>query len=106
MDEYNQQNDNSETTVNDVEHIYKSVNTGKQNSRLFSIISLVLSAASVLCCLMPALGILLGLAAIFCGLYSRRNIGYFDGLSVGGIITSIFGVVFSVAVMILLQIIH
>jgi hypothetical protein len=86
------------------DYVYKNVIRGKQNSRLFSILSLVLAVLSVGLCFIPALGIILGLAAMFIGIFSRRNIGYFDGLTLGGIITSIFGTVFSVAVIVLISI--
>ncbi len=87
------------------EYAYQNVVGDRRNTRLFSILSLVISAISVLCCLFPVAGITLGALALGLGIYSRVNIGYFDGLSLGGIITSIFGVVFSVTMIFILQII-
>jgi hypothetical protein len=87
------------------EYAYQNIVGERRNTRLFSILSLVLSAISVLCCLIPVAGILFGISAICFGIYSRLRLGYFDGLSLGGIITSIFGVVFSVAMIFILQII-
>ena len=86
---------------NDQDYAYKNVMGGNRNSRLYSVISLVLAVLSVGFCFIPPLGIILGLVAIGFGVFSRRSIGYFDGLSLGGIITSIFGVVFSISAILL-----
>lgn len=105
-DQYNEEFiDEGEAVFEEPEYAYQNVVGGRKNTRLFSILSLVLSAVSVLCCLIPVLGITFGTLALALGIYSRANIGYFDGLSLGGIITSIFGVVFSVAMIFILQII-
>lgn len=104
--EYNEEFiDEEEDLSEEPEYAYQNIVDKRRNTRLFSILSLVLSAVSVLCCLFPVAGIFFGISALSFGVYSRLRIGYFDGLSLGGIITSIFGVVFSVAMIFILQII-
>ena len=47
----------------------------------------------------------MGLGAIAFSLYSKRCLGYFDGLSLAGLMIGIFGVVFSVAALLLKNIV-
>ena len=99
---FDEQIDFDQADSEDVQdYAYKNVMGGNQNSRLFSVISIIFAILSVGLCFIPALGIILGLVAMGLGVLSRRNIGYFDGLSLGGIITSIFGVVFSISAILL-----
>ena len=42
------------------------------------------------------IALVLALASVVCGIISRKNLGYFDKLSLAGIIIGIFGIVFSV----------
>ena len=76
-------------------YAYQSVMRNKQNSRTFSIVSLILSIISVVCCCSPWVSLLLAVLGIVFSVYSRRNIGYFDGLSIAGLVVGIFGCVFS-----------
>ena len=46
-----------------------------------------------------------GIAAIVFSLLAKRNLGYFDGMAVAGIVLGIFGLVFSVGVIIAVEII-
>lgn len=89
-----QQNENQEN-IEENEHIYKTVMEMKNQSRAWSVASLVVSIVSLLCCCLGWPGIVLGALAIVFSVLSRRNIGYFDGLSIAGLIVGIFGVVFS-----------
>lgn len=94
----------SEATA-DSDFAYKSVIGGKKNTRLWSIISFVLAILSVPFCAVPIVGIIMGLGAIAFSLYSKKCLGYFDGLSLAGLMIGIFGAVFSVAALILKNII-
>ena len=66
------------------------------NSRIYSVISVSLSALSVLLCFFPWAGLILGCLGILFAIISRKNIGYFDKISIAGIIIGIFGSVFAV----------
>ena len=86
------------------EYVYQKVMLDKRNSRAWSIASLLVSIASLLCCcFVDWLGMVLGALAIVFALISRKNIGYFDGLSLAGLIVGIFGIVFGLAMIILGQ---
>ena len=94
----------SEATA-DSDFAYKSVIGSKRNTRLWSIISFVLAILSIPFCAVPIAGIIMGLGAIAFSLYSKKCLGYFDGLSLAGLMIGIFGAVFSVAALILKNII-
>ena len=86
----------NEASEND--YVYKSVMEGKAKSRSWSVASFVVSIASLLCCsFISWVGVVLSTLAITFAINSRKNIGYFDGLSLAGLIIGIFGAVFSVA---------
>ena len=66
----------------------------RNKSRAWSVASLTLSVFSILCCCISIASIALGVFAIICAVISRKNLGYFDGLSIAGLIVGIFGVIF------------
>ena len=84
---------NGNNQNNGEEYIYKKVMLDKQHSRAWSIASLTIGIVSLLLFRFIGVGIALGILAIVFALLSRRNIGYFDGLSLAGLIIGIFGVV-------------
>lgn len=97
----NEKKDNvSEESANAEEnsYAYKSVLTNKNNSRLFSVISIASSALSIVFTLVSLSWVALILAAlgIVFAIISRKNLGYFDNISLIGLIIGIFGLVFSV----------
>ena len=80
------------------EFIYKKVMLDKKNSRAWSLASLAMSIVALLCCcFIDWLGMVFSTVAIVFALISRKNIGYFDRLSLAGIIVGIFGIVFGIA---------
>ena len=85
------------------EYLYKSVIEGKKKSRVWSVVSLICSIISLLCCCFPVMGIVLGILAIIFAVVSRSSIGYFDGLAIAGLIVGIFGLVFSVAIFVIVN---
>ena len=92
---------NGQNQNNGDDYVYKKVMLDKQHSRAWSVLSLTASIGSLLCCCFSSVGIILGILAIVFAIISRRNIGYFDGLSLAGLIVGIFGTVFGIASIIL-----
>lgn len=80
----------------DSEYAYKTVMDGKQASRIWSLISLIMAVLSVCLCFIPWAGLVLGLLAVVFSVVSRNNLGYFDNLGLVGLIVGIFGVVFGI----------
>ncbi len=60
----------------------------------FSIASMVLGIVSVVCCCFGWTGLIFGALAIAFSIVSRKVLGYFDGMSIAGLIVGIFGVCF------------
>ncbi len=77
--------------------VYKAVIKGEGNKRTFSVISLILSVISVFLFVFPWAAIALGVLGVVFSVLSRRNLGYFDGFSLAGLIVGIFGIVFGIA---------
>lgn len=96
MKEYN--TEEIKNTEEENEYAYKTVMDGKVKTRIWSVISVALAALSVVLCFIEEIGILLGAASIIMAIISRKSLGYFDKLSLGGLIGAIFGMVFSLAI--------
>ena len=96
--EFNEEIKNtSETAESEEKYAFKNVIKKNPTKRTWSVISLVLAALSVFFALfVPILGFIFGLLAVGASILSRVNIGYFDKLSMVGLISAIFGVVFSI----------
>ena len=92
MNDENKKNNGSETQGDDF--LYKTVMDGKEKSRVWSVASCAAAVISILCSLFPYPAIALGALAIIFAIFSRRNIGYFDGLALAGLFIGIAGVVF------------
>jgi hypothetical protein len=95
---------NNDSSESDGEYAYKTVIKNKENRRTWSVVSLALGILSVLSLFVSWLSLTFGVLALGTGLFSRKNLGYFDGLSVAGIIIGIFGCVFAAAGMLLANI--
>ena len=91
---------NNESSESEGEYVYKTVIKNKENRRTWSVVSLILGVLSVLSLFVSWLSIAFGLLAVGSGIISRKNLGYFDKISISGIIVGIFGFVFAIAVMI------
>ena len=97
QNEFNEEvKNNNEASAENGEYAYKNVMKTKQNRRTWSVISIALSVLSILFVWVPIVALVLALASVVCGIISRKNLGYFDKLSLAGIIIGIFGIVFSV----------
>ena len=82
---------------NEEEYAYKTVIKNKQNRRTWSVVSLALAVLSVLLLYFPIVSLIFGAVSVGAGAMSRKNLGYFDKLTLAGIIIGIFGIVFSLA---------
>jgi hypothetical protein len=83
------------------EYAYKNVITKNSNTRLFSVISVAFAILSVIFSLVPWVGFILGFISVVFSVISRKQLGYFEGLALVGLIVGIFGFVFSFAGIIL-----
>ena len=86
---------NPETAEKEQEYAYKNVIKDKQHRRTWSVAALVLSVLSVLLTYFSWVGLVLALGAGGCAAMSRKNLGYFDKISLAGIIIAIFGAMFA-----------
>ena len=83
------------------EYSYKVMMDGLQKSRAWSVASIAVAVASVICCCLPWFGLVSGILAVVFAVVSRKAIGYFDNLAIAGLIVGIFGIVFGVSNMVL-----
>ena len=83
------------------EYSYKVMMDGLQKSRAWSVASIAVAVASVICCCLPWFGLVCGILAVVFAVVSRKAIGYFDNLAIAGLIVGIFGIVFGVSNMVL-----
>jgi hypothetical protein len=90
------ENRNNQNGENNEEFLFKTVMEGKEKSRVWSVASIAMAIAALLCSMFIYPAIVLGALAIIFALFSRKNIGYFDGLAIAGLIIGIAGVVFGV----------
>ena len=88
---------NNETAGEEKDYAFKAVMTKKENRRTMSIISLVIAVLSLVFLFIPWVALVLSIVAIVVGSISRRNLGYFDRITLAGLIIGIFGFVFSLS---------
>ena len=79
---------------------YEFFNKDKPKTMGWSLASMVLGIISVVCCLFGWVGLIFGIVAVALAIVSRINLGYFDKMSVLGLIFGIFGIVFGVAIIV------
>ena len=96
MSDYNEfENGNS----NNNGFAYQNANNfGKPKTMGWSVVSLVTGIISVICCCLGITGLLFGAAAVVTAIISRKVLGYFDGLSIAGLVLGIFGIVFGLSI--------
>lgn len=81
---------------NESDYAFKSViKKDLTNRRTISVVSLILAVLSVLFFRIPWVGLVLAILSVGGAGWSRKNIGYFDRISLAAIIVGIFGVVFA-----------
>nr|MBE6544494.1 hypothetical protein [Oscillospiraceae bacterium] len=97
-EQFNEKSKVSENaTEGESEFAYKTVLKTKQNRRTWSVVSLILAVLSIAFLYFSWVSLIFGSLAVAAAVVSRINLGYFDKLSLAGIIVGIFGIVFSVA---------
>ena len=95
----NQQENNNPYGQNNNEYAFNVLNSkGKPKTLGWSVASMVTGILSVVCCCFGWTGIIFGIAAIVLSVVSRKSLGYFDGMSIAGLVVGIFGLVFGVAI--------
>lgn len=72
---------------------------GRRKTYSWSLVSLVCGIISLICC-SGYVGIVLGALAIVFAFVSRKNLGYFDSMAIGGLVLGIIGFVLGIAVLI------
>ena len=78
------------------EYAYKKVIKDKHQRRTWSVASIALAALSIIFIfIFSYVGLALALLSVGAALISRKNLGYFDKLSLCAMIVAIFGAVFS-----------
>jgi hypothetical protein len=92
---------NNETMPDEEEYVYRMVMDGKTPTRLWSIISLVLSIVAMALCYFGWVGMSFGILGLVIAFVSRKMLGYFDKITLSSIIVAIFAIVFSMAMVIL-----
>ncbi len=73
---------------------------GRRKTYGWSVASMISGVLSVICCCTGYSGIVLGLLAIVFAIISRRNLGYFDGMSISGLALGIIGFILGLALVI------
>ena len=95
--EFDEQNTNSsQASENEQEYVYKNVIKDKQHRRTWSVASLILAVLSIFLTYFSWVGLALALISGGCAAMSRKNLGYFDKISLTGIIVAIFGIMFAI----------
>ncbi len=92
--------DNKNETVSD-EYAYKTVMGGKAKTRLWSVIALFFSIVGIAVCFFGWWGLAFSTLGLVFAVVSRKSLGYFDKITLGSIIVSIFAAVFSIAFVII-----
>ena len=64
----------------------------------WSVASMVVGILSVVCCCFGYTGIIFGIGAIIFSIVARKTLGYFEGMSIAGLVLGIFGLVFGAAI--------
>lgn len=92
---------NESSYQNEQEYAFQMVTkNGKPKTKGWAVASMVLGILSVVCCCFGWSGIMMGAGAIILAIVSRRNLGYFDGMTIAGLILGIFGFVFGATILI------
>ncbi|MBQ2252398.1 MAG: hypothetical protein II328_00290 [Clostridia bacterium] len=76
----------------------ETVSVAVPKTMAYSVVCLVLSLMSVVCCCSGFISLLFAAAAIVFAIVSRKHLGYFDTMSIVGLVVAIVGAVFSLFV--------
>ena len=96
--EFNEEQiNNADTTDGGNEYAYKNVIKDKQQRRTWSVGSIMLAVLSLVFLFWPWVSLVLGIGSAGAAAVSRKNLGYFDKISLAAMIIAIFGVVFALS---------
>lgn len=84
----------SESARDGEDRYYEIFEKSKHKTLGWSVASLVFGIISVFCCFFGWVGLAFGIVAVVLSVISRISLGFFDGMSVAGLILGIFGIVF------------
>ena len=98
--EVSSDNSDSKENKDSEDRYYEVFDKDKPKYIIWSLISAILGAISVLCAFFGWGGLIIGAGAVAFAIVSRVNLKYFDKISIVGLILGIFGMVFGAAVII------
>ena len=85
---------------NNEDYLFQTVTgRGRRKTHGWSLAAMICGVISVICC-SGYVGIILGTLAIVFAIVSRRNLGYFDSMTIAGLVLGIIGFVLGIAVLI------
>ena len=97
--------DNNNQNYNEENYAYEILNpNGRPKSRIYSVLALIMGILSIASVTAAYLAIVAGVLAIGFSVVSRKKLGYFDGMSIAGLIVGIFGAALAVGFLILINI--
>lgn len=76
-------------------------NRGRPKNIKWSVASAVCGFLSIALATFGWAGLVFGIAAVVFSIVARKSLGYFNGWSIAGLLTGIFGTVFSVALIVI-----
>ncbi len=92
------ENKKSESASEQTENFaFENVMTNKKTRRTWSVLALLFAVLSLIFFWISWLGLVFGVLAVSFALLSRRELTYFDGLTLASILIGIFGIVFAIA---------
>ena len=93
--------DNNPFENEENDYLFKMVtNNGRRKTYGWSVASMVSGIISVICCCTGYTGLIFGLLAIVFAVISRKNLGYFDGMAISGLVLGIIGFMLGIALII------
>ena len=96
--EFNEEQiNNAEATEVETEYAYKKVIKDKQQRRTWSVGSIILAVLSLVFLFWPWVSLVFAVGSAAAAAVSRKNLGYFDKISLAAMIIAIFGVVFAIS---------
>ena len=96
--EFNEEQiNNAEDSSGGDEYAYKKVIKDKQQRRTWSVGSIILAVLSLVFLFLPWVSLVLGVGSAAAAAVSRKNLGYFDKISLAALIIAIFGIVFAIS---------
>ncbi len=88
------------------DYAYKTVmRNGRHKTYGWSLISMIFGIASVASCIFGWAGAVFAVLAVVFSLVAKRNLGYFNGTAVAGLVLGIFGFVCSVGFIVAVELI-